>query len=86
MENDIDDKIRFIVIHRDAGFSIRKIQKIIGGSLKTLNFWKQRLEDGENILDIKEGWGKKKKLFNPKKKLCKASPQPSLHLTSVIKS
>jgi len=60
MEIDIDDNIRFIVLYTNAEFSISKIQQIIGGSLRTLNFWKQRLEDGENILDIKEGRGKEK--------------------------
>ena len=77
MEIDIDDKIRFIVLYRDAGFSIRKIQQIIGGSLRTLNFWKQRLEDGENILDIKEGRGRKKKIvqfFQKINNYAKASP------------
>ena len=60
MKIDIDDKIRFIVLDRDAKFSLKKIQRIIGGIMRTLNFSKKHLESGENIFNIKEGEGGKK--------------------------
>jgi len=65
MKIDIDDKIRFIVLDRDAKFSLKKIQRIIGGIMRTLNFSKKHLESGENIFNVKEGrGGKKNKLCN----------------------
>jgi len=57
MNLEIDPKIRFIVLYRDARFSIDRINKITGTSVKTLNFWRQRLEEGHNILDVQEGRG-----------------------------
>jgi transposase len=61
MEIEIDPKIRFLVLYRDAQFSIDRIHKIIGTSTRTLRDWRKRLEKGENILTIQEGRGRKKK-------------------------
>ena len=77
MEIEIDPKVRFLVLYRDAQFSIQRIHNIIGTSLSTLYSWRQRLQDGENILEIKEGRGRKKKfreLFRKIKTATATSP------------
>lgn len=71
MNLEIDPKIRFIVLYRDARFSIDRINKITGTSVRMLNFWRQRLEEGHNILDVQEGRGRKKNSQNFSGKLKK---------------
>lgn len=77
MEIEVDEKVRFLVLYRDARFSIKRIHEIIGTSISTLYSWRRSLESGENILDIQEGRGRKKKfleLFRKIENATKANP------------
>jgi len=78
MEIEIDPKIRFLVLYRDAEFSIERIHQITKASVRTLRSWRQRLERGENILNVQEGRGRKKKILEFFRKIQKtvvANPQ-----------
>jgi len=61
MEINIDDKIRFIVLYRDA--SLKKIQRIIGGSMRTL----KHLESEQNLKKVGEG-KKNRAIFSKNRK------------------
>lgn len=63
MDFKVDPKIRFLVLYRDAHFSIERINKITGTSVRTLRSWKQKLQGGQDIFNVQEGRGRKKKFL-----------------------
>jgi len=54
------EQILFLVLYQDARFDLPYIHNLIGVSIRTLRSWKRSLETGQNMLEIKEGRGRKK--------------------------
>src|SRR5207237_862120 len=62
MHYDLPDKFRFLVVYQDVTKSIKSIQKYTKIPKRTLQRWKSQIEEGIDILEVKEGRGRKKQL------------------------
>ena len=71
--NDIDDKVRFLVLFLDAGFSTKRISNVIRRSYSTVQDWVRRTNNGEDIREVHPGRGRKT-TFSPeiKRKVVRA--------------
>ena len=61
---DIDPKIRFIVLYMDAQLSSKQISQLIGKSYSTVQNWARRIQAGEDIREVQPGRGRKP-VFSP---------------------
>jgi len=57
--NDIDPKVRFLVLHVDAGLCSKEISEILGRSYSTVQDWVRRTDEGEDIREVQPGRGRK---------------------------
>jgi len=57
-----DNKTRFLVIYQDVTKSVCSIAKYTKISESTIRFWIRQLEKGVDIIEIKEGRGRKRNL------------------------
>lgn len=62
--DDIDPKIRFLVLYVDAKKCSKDISEIIGKSYSTVQDWVRRTDKGEDIREVQPGRGRKS-LFSP---------------------
>src|SRR5580698_11363750 len=78
MDIEIDPKIRFLVLYRDVTQDLREIHNITGTPLRTLYYWKEKLDKDENIFHVKEGRGRKRiheELFSDIREEIEVNPQ-----------
>ena len=61
---EIDDKTRFLVIYQDVTQKASSISRYTGISERTIRYWISQVENGEDILNVKEGRGRKKALHD----------------------
>jgi len=54
----IDPKIRFIVLHKDAKWSVKRISQLLKKSESTVRDWVSKVDAGINILEMQAGRGR----------------------------
>ena len=59
---DIDIKTRFLVLHLDAQMKLTRISDILRTSLRAIQDWTDKTDEGQDIIEVGAGRGNKPKV------------------------